>query len=113
MDYTDVTGWVTASKGALDLLKSAFSLLPKGAERDRIGVSIKQAEEAIRASDAKLAKDLGYRLCRCTFPPTPMLWNKDQRASFCQLCGDKYPPDQEPTDPDEGFTWAQARQGRR
>lgn len=109
MDYTDVSGWITASKDALELLKIAFGMLPKGPERDRIEVSIKKAEEAIRASDAKLAKELGFRLCRCTFPPTPMLWNKNERASFCQICGDKFPPDQPPRETDAGLSWLGSR----
>lgn len=58
-------------------------------------------------SEAELAKKLGYKLCRCSFPPEIMLWNKDHGASFCPKCNDRNPvridPDEEPGD------WVSAR----
>jgi len=86
---TEVGAWVTAGKSALDLLKSAWSLMPKGEERNALEQKIEEAEQALKKSDAKLAKELGYKLCECTFPPQIMLWKEQLRAHVCpnQECG--------------------------
>jgi hypothetical protein len=61
------------SRDGLRLLKEALPLLPTGEKRDEAERQIAAAEEALRRSDAKLAQDLGYTLCQCTFPPQIML----------------------------------------
>lgn len=89
MDYSDVSGWLTASNSALQLMKSAFAMLPASVDRDAIEAKLKEAEDALRRSDAKLAKELGYRLCECTFPPQIMLWREADQAQVCPnaACG--------------------------
>jgi hypothetical protein len=42
------------------------------------------AEDILTRSDAKLAKDLGYHLCKCSFPPHPMLWRENEHSYVCQ-----------------------------
>jgi hypothetical protein len=89
MDLTDIRDFVTASKAAVDLLKSAYALLPKGTEREEIQNKVKMAEDILARSDAKLARDLGYTLCQCTFPPQIMRWNEKKQAMYCpnEECG--------------------------
>lgn len=99
VDYDEVKGWLTAGKVGLELLKTAVGFLPKGKDRDAAEAKLQEAEEALLRSDASLAKNLGYRLCRCTFPPQIMLWNKDERVSVCPSCGDRFPR----TQPETGF----------
>jgi hypothetical protein len=93
MAIEDVQGWLVAGKTALDLLKSALPFLPKGKDRDEIERKIEQATEALARSDAALAKQLGYTLCQCTFPPQIMLWDKATRKSVCPKCNDRSPQD--------------------
>ena len=38
-------------------------------------------------AEAKLAKELGYELCLCTFPPSVMLWRQPEKAHVCPACG--------------------------
>jgi hypothetical protein len=78
-----------AGKSGLDLLRSAWDLLPKSNEKDRIARKLEEAERALELSNAKLAKDLGFRLCQCLFPPKPMLWDNARSAYVCQnvACG--------------------------
>lgn len=85
--------WVTAARGALDLLKSAWQLLPKGKDKDSLARKIEEAEQAISLANAHAAKELGYKLCQCTFPPKPMLWNEDRKLFVCQnpSCGRTLP----------------------
>jgi hypothetical protein len=85
----------------LDIFKGIKSELPKGPAADRAATEIAKAEEALKTSEAELAKALGYRLCRCEFPPPIMLWKKEERADFCPKCGDRNPPKREP--PPSGY----------
>ena len=86
IDPVHATGWLALGRLALDLLRSALAILPKGAgdarEPDRAGLRLDLV-------NAKLARDLGYRLCRCHFPPKPMLWDQARGAFVCQdrACG--------------------------
>jgi hypothetical protein len=86
------TTYLTAGKTALDILKSVRELLPKGEESEEAGRKLDEAERSLKLSEAELAKNLGFRICRCAFPPNIMLWNERERAHFCAACGHRYPP---------------------
>lgn len=109
----DWTGYLTAAKTTLEIFKGIRSELPKSEAADKATEQIEAAEKALRASEAELAKGLGYRLCRCTFPPQIMLWRQEERASFCPVCGDKFPPTTpEPIRIGGQSSLVRARQGR-
>jgi hypothetical protein len=40
-----------------------------------------------RLKDVRLAKEFGYSLCNCHWPPEIMLWRKREKANVCQNCG--------------------------
>jgi hypothetical protein len=83
--------YLTAGKTTLDLLKGVRDLIPKGAHADEVSKKIEEAEQALKTSEAELARKLGFRLCRCTWPPQIMRWDKDQRKNVCPACGDIWP----------------------
>jgi hypothetical protein len=89
IDPTQATGWITAGKSGLDLLRSAWTALPISAEKERIAKKLEEAEIHLELANAKLARELGFRLCHCQFPPKPMLWENVRRAFVCQnlACG--------------------------
>jgi hypothetical protein len=87
MDYSDVKGWIDAAKAAMTLLNTAKDALPRGKQRDEVEAALHQAERSMKAADAKLAKELGLRLCDCEFPPNVMLWREGERAHVCPKCG--------------------------
>lgn len=91
MEFSDLKYYVSLSKDALDLLKAAYGALPKGAQRDKVEEKVKAAADLLSRADAKLAKDLGYRMCQCTFPPQIMLWREAERVWACPNanCGSK------------------------
>jgi hypothetical protein len=92
MEASDISTWVTAAKGALDLMRSAWQLLPRGDKKDEFEANVRKAEEALQLSSVSLAKSLGYKLCKCTFPPQIMLWNNEKRTNICSICGNEDPP---------------------
>jgi hypothetical protein len=96
MDIPAIVEWVTVAKGALESLKIAKSLLPAGEKADKVQAQIDKAEADLLQAQAVTAKTLGFRLCRCEFPPPIMLWDKNRRKSVCQKCGDVYPPERKP-----------------
>lgn len=85
---TSIAEWFGAGKTVLDTFKSARELLPQGEKRDELDRKLKEAEQLLARSDAKLAHELGYTLCKCTFPPTPMLFKRGQSANVCPSCGE-------------------------
>jgi len=91
MGATDLIGFLTAGKTALDIFKGIRDELPKGQKADEVRAQIELAEQAFQNSNAEAAKSLGYELCRCTFPPQIMLWKQEKRTNVCSLCGNESP----------------------
>jgi hypothetical protein len=61
-------------KSAIGLLKDAKDLLPEGDQREKaITMALDSASASAKIAEAEIAKALGYELCKCEFPPTPML----------------------------------------
>jgi hypothetical protein len=78
----------TTLKSYIDVAKGLREVMPDGKERDELDRELKNAEEGLARTDAQLVQQLGYTLCRCTFPPTPMLYKRDQSANVCPNCGE-------------------------
>jgi hypothetical protein len=63
-----------ALRSAMGLLKDAKDLLPAGDKREiAISQALVTAESSAKIAEAEVAKALGYELCKCEFPPVPML----------------------------------------
>ncbi|MGO9423550.1 hypothetical protein [Roseiarcus sp.] len=84
IDPVQAAEWVAAGRAVLELMRSASALLPKGRDRDVIARRLDEADVALELSNARLARDLGYPLCRCAFPPKPMLWDNSRGAFTCR-----------------------------
>ena len=76
----DVPEALNQFKSAFDLLRSAVGLasdvtkaLPEGTRKEAAIKSLLEAEKAAQIAEASVAQALGYELCKCAFPPTPML----------------------------------------
>ena len=54
-------------------MRQCTSLLPNDQKKEVATQALEQAEQASRIAEAQIAKALGYELCKCQFPPTPML----------------------------------------
>jgi len=66
------TGFETL-RTALGLVKDVQQALPSGEKKEVAGRALDEADKQLRLAEAEIAKALGYSLCRCEFPPTPML----------------------------------------
>ena len=74
------------AKGALDVVRGAKDLLPDSAEKQAATVSLDQAERAFQIAEASAASELGFPLCRCTWPPQIML-RVGSSEYKCKTCG--------------------------
>lgn len=98
MDMNEISEYIRASKDVLEILKTLGGLLPKGPDSEAAKQQLEQAEKALRASEAQLAKALDYHLCQCTFPPQIMLSKgthdvHDVELFKCPQCGKQHPSD--------------------
>jgi ribosomal protein L17 len=90
MEPATVTAFLTAGTKAVELIKSVAELLPKGAKKDEIERKISEAANALALSQAAAAKELGYKLHRCTFPPQIMTYREADGGYWqCPACGHK------------------------
>jgi hypothetical protein len=79
-DPVTIVSGIAAAKTAFDALRSAIGLikdtkdlLPKNETTAAITAALATAESSSRIAEAEIAKAFGYELCKCQFPPTPML----------------------------------------
>jgi hypothetical protein len=80
MDFASISAGMAAvqvgldtAKAALGIIKDAKDMLPSSDQKQRIEAALAQANEKMAEGEAAVANALGYTLCRCQFPPTPML----------------------------------------
>lgn len=80
MDAAAIATGMTLAKTGFDTLRTAWGLvkdlqqaLPSGEKKEVAGRTLEEADKQLRLAEAEIAKALGYSLCRCQFPPTPML----------------------------------------
>jgi hypothetical protein len=71
MDLSSITEIFGLLRSALGLAKDAKDLLPTHQQKP-IEEALHKAELAAMTAEAKLAVELGYHLCRCTWPPQIM-----------------------------------------
>ena len=83
MNLLEIGEAFSAGKSAIELIKSAAGLLPSR-QRDDALEKASQAEGALLAAEARLAKEFGYKLCRCIFPPQIML--EEAEDAVCPHC---------------------------
>ena len=80
MDTANIATGMALAKTGFDTLRTAWGLvkdvqqaLPSGEKKEVAGRTLEEADKQLRLAEAEIAKALGYSLCRCEFPPTPML----------------------------------------
>jgi hypothetical protein len=66
------TGFDTL-RTALGLVKDVQGVMPAGEKKETVAVSLAEATKQLKFVEAQIAQGLGHQLCRCIFPPAPML----------------------------------------
>ena len=92
MAVQDWAAYLSAGKTVLEIFRGIRAELPKGEASDAAQKHIAEAENALKQTEAELAKALGYHLCKCTFPPQIMLWREAEKATVCPNCGHRDEP---------------------
>ena len=102
MDLNSLDGTFKVFGTAITLLNQAKDLLPQGDKKKAAEKAIVEAEEKLGLFKASVAQELGYELCKCTFPPQIMLtMPADRHKHKCPECDnliDKTPFIGGPTD---------------
>jgi hypothetical protein len=71
MDLSAITEMFGLFRSALGAVRDVKGLLPAHQQKP-IEETLQKAELVAMTAEAKLAAELGYRLCRCTWPPQIM-----------------------------------------
>lgn len=82
----EITSLLTVSKMTISFLKDMKELIPDEDKKNEIEQRIKTVERELALAEAGTAKELGYDLCKCTFPPQIMLFTGKGRIFKCQRC---------------------------
>ena len=72
-------------KNALGLVKDAKDILPDS-KKPAVETALFQAEQSLKIAEAQAAEELGYLLCKCTWPPQIALLQPNG-AERCPNCG--------------------------
>lgn len=86
MDLEIIKGFVSLAAQTIGVLKQGKELMPKGPQRDAAEKKIVEAEQTLALAEVKAAQELGYELCRCTWPPQICL-RVHGRDNICPKCG--------------------------
>ena len=84
-----------AGRSLFGLLTEFQQALPDSDDKDAISEAIGQTEKQFAIAEAELALALGYKLCKCAFPPAIMLENAAETTAEasgktlfkCPKCG--------------------------
>jgi hypothetical protein len=91
MDFEQIGYTFKAGGDAIKFFRVRIDSLPKAKKAEGLA-RIADVERALKLSEAKFAQSLGYKLCRCTFPPEIMTWIEREQADVClnEQCGRKH-----------------------
>lgn len=88
MDIDALAKGVGVFSAALAALKQAISLLPDNASKADVEAAYDQACRELKITEAEIANNLKYEICRAHFPPEIML-SKDDKVWICPSCDNK------------------------
>ena len=97
----NIESFIGTFSNALGLLRQALEFLPKGSDKEAVQRKIVQAEKEFKLAEAEMARELGYSICKCTFPPQVCLSIGHEQGTEkfkCPKCGRVLPEDQGPFD---------------
>lgn len=102
MAIGEILSAISAFKGVIDIWDKLKEKLPESPEKDELVQKLGEAQKAAQIAEANAAKELGYRMCQCTWPPQIMLsigyGNEGSHEYFrCPGCQKEWPNPSRPT----------------
>lgn len=97
-DLKPLSEGITILCSLVSTIKSVIDMLPKK-EKEAASRQLAEVEEKFQIAQTQIAKELGYELCRCTWPPQIMLraGEAEYGEKFrCPACGRLVSPDDMP-----------------
>lgn len=83
---SEIKDLLSVAKDIVNLVKNVKDTLPENETREELDGKLKEAERKALAVEAGIARELGYPLCRCSFPPTIMLEKAEAKVFSCPVC---------------------------
>jgi len=99
MDISAITAAFDLMNKAISVFRNAKNLLPNSPEKEAVEKSFDEAESAMKMAEVKVAKELGYQICKCTWPPQIMLsigYEEYGEKFQCPKCKNVWPPEDAP-----------------
>jgi hypothetical protein len=64
---------ISLLQSAVSIISQVKNLLPKDTKSQELHSKLTDAETNLKLSEVAFAKEIGYQLCKCTWPPQIML----------------------------------------
>jgi hypothetical protein len=95
MEISTLSIAIGSLRSALGLLKDAHDLMIDSPKNRAAEVALATAEQQLSLGASLAAQEMGYNLCKCTFPPQIALLQEG--AHKCPKCGRDTDEDYAPT----------------
>ena len=70
---------------AIGLVRKTQDMLPDSEDKAKIEQSLLEADKAAKLAEAQIAIALGYKLCKCIFPPQIMLSHGYKETGYSHI----------------------------
>ena len=78
---------VDTSKSLIELFRTLAERCKDPALREEVEQALVDAETRMKLAQAESARNMGFSLCECTWPPNIMLYKRELDAVVCPECG--------------------------
>jgi hypothetical protein len=99
MNIENISSALAVIKSTISTIKTAKNLLPKKEDKLKIEKKLEIAEKDLTIAESKIAQELGYQICKCSWPPEIMLsiGHTDYYEKFqCLKCKTIWPQKEPP-----------------
>jgi len=95
MEIALITSGLALANQAISALKNLGGMIPDENEKERVSGELQKAQQDLKLGEAQMAHGMGYKICKCTFPPQICLSigrPNGFEQSQCPKCSLLHPP---------------------